>query len=46
MKLLEGLIVVLAMIVPFFAIKSYDLSTYIYWCIVASLYLAYIAVRW
>ena len=47
MKFLEGLIVILAMLVPFVAIKTHDLLTYIYWCAVASAYLAYIAFsRW
>jgi hypothetical protein len=47
MKALEGLIVVLAMSVPFIAIKSADMTTYIYWSLVSAVYLAYIAVsRW
>jgi hypothetical protein len=47
MKLLEGLIVILAMSLPFVAIKSNDMLTYIYWCAVASAYLLYIALsRW
>ncbi len=47
MKALEGLIVVLAMSMPFIAIKSVDLATYIYWSIVSATYLAYIAIsRW
>ncbi|MDK2795610.1 MAG: hypothetical protein PWQ22_203 [Archaeoglobaceae archaeon] len=47
MKALEGLIVVLAMCIPFIAIKSQDLTTYVYWCLVSAIYLAYIAVsRW
>ncbi len=47
MKVLEGLVVVLAMSVPFMAIKSADLTTYIYWSLVSAIYLAYIAVsRW
>jgi|Deesub1362B_J571_1020462.scaffolds.fasta_scaffold00029_137 hypothetical protein len=47
MKPLEGLIVILAMVVPFVFIKSHDMLTYIYWCLVASVYLAYIALsRW
>ncbi len=47
MKLLEGLVVILAMIVPFVLIKSHDMLTYVYWCCVASIYLIYIALsRW
>jgi len=47
MKALEGLIVILAMCVPFVVIKSIDLTTYIYWSSISALYLAYIAVsRW
>ncbi|WP_202319880.1 hypothetical protein [Archaeoglobus neptunius] len=47
MKWLEGLVVVAAMTVPFMAIRSYDLTTYIYWSLVAALYLIYIAIsRW
>ncbi|MEM4155608.1 MAG: hypothetical protein QXQ38_02650 [Archaeoglobaceae archaeon] len=47
MKALEGLIVVLAMCIPFVAIKSVDLTTYIYWCLVSACYLSYIAFsRW
>jgi|Deesub1362A_J573_1020465.scaffolds.fasta_scaffold00076_54 hypothetical protein len=47
MKLLEGLIVILAMIVPFFAIKSYDMSAFLYWIAVTAMYLIYIALsRW
>jgi hypothetical protein len=47
MKVLEGLVVILAMTVPFAFIKTHDLLTYIYWSFVASVYLAYIALsRW
>ena len=47
MKSLEGLIVVLAMLVPFIAIKSHDLSTYAYWSVVTAIYLVYISLsRW
>ncbi|MEM0215150.1 MAG: hypothetical protein QXU31_04305 [Archaeoglobaceae archaeon] len=47
MKALEGLIVVLVMCIPFVAIKSLDLTTYLYWSIVSAVYLAYIAFsRW
>jgi len=47
MKALEGLIIVLVMSVPFIAIKSADLTTYIYWSLVSAMYLTYIAVsRW
>ncbi len=47
MKVLEGLIVIAAMLLPFIAIKSYDLTTYIYWCAVTAAYLAYITLsRW
>ncbi len=45
MRLLEILIVVIAMLVPFAAIKSADLTTFAYWNIVAAAYLAYIAIR-
>ncbi|WP_290597763.1 MULTISPECIES: hypothetical protein [unclassified Archaeoglobus] len=47
MKALEGLIVVLAMLIPFIAIKSYDMATYTYWTLISATYLCYIAVaRW
>ncbi|MBO8182005.1 MAG: hypothetical protein H0Z28_04325 [Archaeoglobus sp.] len=47
MKFLEGLIVILAMLVPFAFIKTHDMLTYAYWCVVVSIYLAYIALsRW
>jgi len=45
MRLLEVVIVLLAMIVPFFAIKRYDLSSYFYWACVTALYLIYISAR-
>ncbi|MEM1579136.1 MAG: hypothetical protein QXN34_02890 [Archaeoglobaceae archaeon] len=45
MKALESLIIILAMCVPFIAIRSADLSTYIYWTAVSAFYLAYIALR-
>ncbi len=47
MKVLEGLIVILLMLLPFIAIKNHDLSTYIYWSTVTTLYLIYITLsRW
>ena len=47
MKLLEGLIVILAMLVPFAFIKTYNLLTYVYWCVVVAIYLVYITLsRW
>ena len=49
MKVLEGVIVVLAMLLPFVAFKTADLTTYIYWVAVTALYLVYIALtsgRW
>ncbi|MCS7144296.1 MAG: hypothetical protein NZ879_04675 [Archaeoglobaceae archaeon] len=47
MKALEGLIVVLAMCVPFLLIKTMDLTTYVYWSLVSAIYLVYIAIsRW
>ena len=45
MRPLEILIVVIAMLIPFAAIKSADFTTFAYWNIVAAAYLAYIAVR-
>ncbi len=45
MRFIELLIIILAMLVPFFAIKTNDLSTYVYWITVVTLYLIYIAVR-
>ncbi len=41
MRVIEPLLIILAMIFPFVGIKSHDLSTYIYWTAVVSLYLAY-----
>jgi hypothetical protein len=46
MKWLEGLVVVSAMLLPFVAIKSEDLTTYVYWILVSAAYLTYTAVRW
>jgi len=45
MKALEGLVVIAAMILPFVAIKSQDMSTYFYWTSVAAAYLVYITLR-
>ncbi len=47
MKLLEGLAIIAAMSVPFFAIKSHDMSVYLYWTAVTTAYLIYITIkRW
>jgi|Deesub1362B_J571_1020462.scaffolds.fasta_scaffold00305_6 hypothetical protein len=47
MKSLEAIIILTAMIVPFVAIKSYDISTYAYWSIITGIYLVYISIsRW
>ncbi|MBO8179784.1 MAG: hypothetical protein H0Z19_04785 [Archaeoglobus sp.] len=47
MKLLEGVIIIAAMLVPFVAIKSHDMTTYLYWTAVAAAYLIYITIkRW
>lgn len=47
MKWLEFVLVIVAMLIPFFAIKSSDISTYVYWTAVVVIYLAYKAVgRW
>ncbi|MFN3384005.1 MAG: hypothetical protein ACK401_03805 [Archaeoglobaceae archaeon] len=47
MKGVEALIVLLVMCVPFIAIKSTDLATYLYWTVVSALYLIYVALkRW
>jgi hypothetical protein len=47
MKLMEGIVVIAAMTVPFIAIKSHDFLTYTYWTAVTTLYLLYIALsRW
>lgn len=47
MKLLEGVIIIAAMLVPFWAIKSHDMTTYLYWTAVTAAYLLYIAIkRW
>lgn len=45
MRALEALVVLLAMCVPFVAIKSADLTTYLYWTVVSALYLTYVAFR-
>ncbi len=45
MKVLESAAVILAMLVPFVAIKTTNLSTYIYWTAVVAIYLGYIAYR-
>ncbi len=47
MRGFEALIILLAMCVPFIAIKSTDLTTYLYWTLVSALYLIYVALkRW
>ncbi len=45
MKVHEFAATILAMLVPFMVIKTDDLSTYIYWTAVVSLYLIYTAFR-
>jgi len=45
MRLMEVIVVVLAMLVPFIAIKSKDFTTYLYWIGVTSIYLVYISLR-
>ena len=45
MRWIETLIVLLAMVVPFFAIKRYDLTSYFYWAFLTAVYLIYIAAR-
>ncbi|MBE8539679.1 hypothetical protein ICJ57_06080 [Geoglobus acetivorans] len=42
---MEFAAVLLAMLVPFIAIKSHDLAAYIYWTAVVATYLAYISYR-
>ncbi|MEM0203384.1 MAG: hypothetical protein QXO16_06270 [Archaeoglobaceae archaeon] len=47
MRVVEVLVVLLAMCVPFVAIKSTNLATYLYWTVVSALYLIYVALkRW
>ncbi len=45
MRALEIAAVVLAMLLPFVAIKSADLKTFAYWNILAAVYLIYISAR-
>ncbi len=45
MRVLELLIIISAMLLPFFGIKRYDLTSYFYWIIVTSAYLVYITLR-
>ncbi len=45
MRLLEIAIVLIAMLFPFFGMKSYNLSAYIYWIVVTAIYLTYISLR-
>jgi|Deesub1362A_J573_1020465.scaffolds.fasta_scaffold00615_5 hypothetical protein len=45
MRLFELGVVIAAMLVPFIAIKSNSLATFVYWNTVVTAYLAYIAVR-
>ncbi|MEM0022351.1 MAG: hypothetical protein QXD49_01775 [Archaeoglobaceae archaeon] len=43
----DVLVILLAMCIPFVAIKSMDLATYLYWTVVSALYLIYVALkRW
>ncbi|AIG97053.1 MULTISPECIES: hypothetical protein [Archaeoglobus] len=47
MKLLEGIVVIAAMLVPFVAIRSHDMTTYLYWTAVTAAYLTYLTIkRW
>ncbi|AKG92077.1 hypothetical protein GAH_00581 [Geoglobus ahangari] len=45
MRSVEFVAVLTAMLVPFVALKTSDLSTYLYWTAVVSAYLAHIAYR-
>ena len=45
MRAVEFAVVLLAMVVPFIAIRSHDLAAYIYWTVVVAAYLAYITYR-
>ncbi len=45
MRAVEFAAVILAMLVPFIAIKTHDMATYIYWTVVVAAYLAYTAFR-
>jgi len=45
MRLIEFAVISLLMIMPFIAINSHDMATYIYWTAVVAVYLAYIAYR-
>ncbi len=45
MRAVEFAAVLTAMLVPFAAIKTDDMSTYAYWTVVVAAYLAYIAYR-
>ncbi len=49
MRWIEGLIAVLLMLVPFFAFKSENLTTYIYWIVITAAFLVYTSLdakRW
>ncbi len=45
MRLAEILIVIAAMLLPFFTLRVENLATFVYWNAVAAVYLIYIAVR-
>lgn len=45
MRAVEFAAVLIAMLVPFVAIKTDDLTTYLYWTAVVTAYLAHIAYR-
>ncbi len=45
MRILELIVVIFAMLIPFIAMKSEDLTTYLFWIAVVAIYLVYIAVR-
>jgi len=45
MRWLEFLVVIIAMFLPFVAMKRTDMTVYIYWTAISALYLAFIAFR-
>jgi hypothetical protein len=45
MRWIEGVVVVIAMLIPLFAIKTTDFTTFAYWVLLTTLYLGYIAFR-
>ncbi|MDW7990127.1 MAG: hypothetical protein RMH75_05645 [Archaeoglobaceae archaeon] len=45
MRQIESFLIIIAMCVPFLAIKRADMTTYLYWTIISAFYLIFTAFR-